>query len=125
VVTESGPTYVLTVPMSQLVVTIPRRGLVPEEPGANPTYFKFNNDKNIIIVSGWFFPAARIAPDALPAAGRFCAQRSSYPSFPSFASFASFASLPSFPSFPSFASFPSFPSFASLPSFPFVPDRLL
>jgi len=57
VVTESGPNFVITVPVSQLMLTVPKRGLVPDKANKDPTYFKFDNDKETLIVSGWFSPA--------------------------------------------------------------------
>lgn len=55
---ESGPNYVLTVPVSQLILTMPKRGLVADKASGNPTYFKFNNKAEHLIVSGWFSPAS-------------------------------------------------------------------
>lgn len=54
--------YVLSVPVSQLVMTIPRNGLSLakyDKGGAtnNPRYFYLRNEAQNLIVSGWFEPA--------------------------------------------------------------------
>lgn len=60
---DAGTTsYVLTVPVSRLAMTIPKAGLVlksNETGGAanNPRYFYFVDDAHGLIVSGWFEPA--------------------------------------------------------------------
>ena len=56
-VSESGPNYAITASVSQLVLTIPKQGLVADKAGTDPMYFSFNDSPHALIVSGWFSPA--------------------------------------------------------------------
>ena len=61
-ITQKGDRYVLTVPVSRLVMSIPSRGLSQKNNAIggstdNPRYFYFNDEANSLIVSGWFEPA--------------------------------------------------------------------
>ena len=58
-VKEGKEEFAVTVPVSSLILTIPKEGLVEErDPHAgaadNPRYFMFRNAKKGILVSGWF-----------------------------------------------------------------------
>src|SRR5450631_2411682 len=59
VVTVEGDSIVLTVPVSQVKVVIPRGNLTrDEEPGSgattSPRYFKFSDADKGVVISGWF-----------------------------------------------------------------------
>jgi hypothetical protein len=58
-ITEQAEKYVLTVPVSRLVMTIPKGGLTQRHNSLggsadSPRYFFFEDDALHIIVSGWF-----------------------------------------------------------------------
>lgn len=58
---ETEDAFVLTVPVSRLVMEIPREGLaIADEPGAragrNPRYFHLANRKQGLVISGWIEP---------------------------------------------------------------------
>ncbi|HSS21568.1 MAG TPA: hypothetical protein VLL54_15955 [Pyrinomonadaceae bacterium] len=58
-ITEQAETYVITVPVSELLLTIPKNGLkriVPLGQGAtdSPRYFIFEDAARHLILSGWF-----------------------------------------------------------------------
>jgi hypothetical protein len=50
-IAEREKVYELTVPVSKLVMTIPKAGLTQVPAGAHPRYFQFSGG---VIVSGWF-----------------------------------------------------------------------
>lgn len=50
-VAERGKVFELTVPVSKLVMTIPKAGLTQAPVGAHPRYFQFSGG---VMVSGWF-----------------------------------------------------------------------
>ena len=57
-ITEESSSYVLTVPVSHLVMKIPKGDLVNKPgprpgPGDSPRYFKFES-QSALIISGWF-----------------------------------------------------------------------
>lgn len=59
---EANGSYELTVPVSELVLTIPARGLLPAPDNAaasvnGPRYFMFDDKQSGLVVSGWFEPA--------------------------------------------------------------------
>ena len=59
-ISQTAESYVLSVPVSQIVMTIPKSGLTPKkvEVGgatAHPRYFYFE-DKSGLVISGWFEP---------------------------------------------------------------------
>jgi len=59
VITEESKTYVLTVPLSRLVMTIPRDGFVQggaarSESTASSRYFYFEDGTRHLVLSGWF-----------------------------------------------------------------------
>ena len=58
---EQPEAYELTVPVSRLVMTIPKEGLTQKESSradatASPRYFSLENKKATILLSGWFEP---------------------------------------------------------------------
>jgi hypothetical protein len=59
VVAESGGSYRLSVPISQLVMTMPRGGLAATQypASASPRYFQFEDASRGVMLSGWFEPA--------------------------------------------------------------------
>lgn len=59
-VVEREGTYELTVPVSRLVMTIPKAALVPAKGGNDsPRYFYLADKAAGLIMSGWFEPAER------------------------------------------------------------------
>jgi hypothetical protein len=60
-ISERGNNYVLTVPVSQLTMSIPRFGLIQKNNAArgstdNPRYFYFKDPNTGLLISGWFEP---------------------------------------------------------------------
>ena len=58
-ISQSKESYVLTVPVSQLVMTIPKGGLTQKTnaqggSAASPRYFFFGDDALNLFISGWF-----------------------------------------------------------------------
>jgi hypothetical protein len=58
-ITEDATSYVLTVPISRLVMTIPKDGLEVQRgassgAGNGPRYFSLKDPSGLLIVSGWF-----------------------------------------------------------------------
>jgi len=63
-VTQLPDRYEFSVPVSRLLLTVPRGGFVPQEVPqkgsmANPRYFYLHDPTRHLILSGWFEPAAR------------------------------------------------------------------
>ena len=59
-VVEREAVYELTVPVSRLVMTIPKAALVPAKGGNDsPRYFYLHDKTAGLIMSGWFEPAER------------------------------------------------------------------
>jgi hypothetical protein len=61
-VTQKDNSYILTVPVSRLVMSIPSSGLSQKDNSIggstdNPRYFYFDDSANSLIISGWFEPA--------------------------------------------------------------------
>ena len=59
VITEKGDSYVVTVPVSRLAMTIPKGKFVPSKPDAgskSPRYFYLQDKGSALIISGWFEP---------------------------------------------------------------------
>ena len=60
-VTEAGGSYRLSVPVSDLVITFPKGGLVRQQKAGgamdSPSYFFFEDKQQALIVSGWFEPS--------------------------------------------------------------------
>ncbi len=61
-VTESRGNYVVTIPASQLMLTIPKAGFMPSRSpagaaAAQSNYFSLGDDDRVIYASGWFSPA--------------------------------------------------------------------
>lgn len=59
---EANGNYELTAPVSELMMTIPGRGLLPAPDNAaarvnGPRYFMFEDKQSGLVVSGWFEPA--------------------------------------------------------------------
>jgi hypothetical protein len=65
VVANQGTSYILTVPRSRLMLTLPKNGLVWRRgagvggAASNPRYFYFHDDRAALVVSGWFEPGHR------------------------------------------------------------------
>ena len=58
----TGSEFVITVPVSRVVMTLPKGGLVMESKSidgaaGHPRYFKFQESDRALILSGWFEPA--------------------------------------------------------------------
>lgn len=61
-ITQKGDNYILTVPVSRLIMSIPRGGLSQKNNSIggstdNPRYFYFDDSANNLVISGWFEPA--------------------------------------------------------------------
>jgi len=59
VIAEKNGAYELSVPVSRLVMTLPKGQFTSSQPDAssgNPRYFSFQDKKAALIVSGWFEP---------------------------------------------------------------------
>jgi hypothetical protein len=64
VINDVGPSFELTVPVSQLILSVPKNGLAigsNKRGGATESarYFYLTNAAEGVIISGWFEPAAR------------------------------------------------------------------
>ena len=58
-IAEKNGAYELSVPVSRLVMTVPKGQLVATQPAAssgNPRYFSFDDKKAALVLSGWFEP---------------------------------------------------------------------
>ena len=59
-ITDGNGAYVLSVPVSSLIMTIPKGGLAPQQGGStSPRYFYFREKGTSLIISGWFESAQR------------------------------------------------------------------
>jgi hypothetical protein len=61
-ITESGGNYLVTIPLSQLTLTVPKAGFVPSRSpvgaaAANSNYFNLEDEDRVMYASGWFSPA--------------------------------------------------------------------
>lgn len=70
-ISERAEVYELTVPVSRLVMTIPKEGITQKESSsadatASPRYFYLENKKATILLSGWFEPQ-----DSFPGMDKF------------------------------------------------------